>query len=69
MNTLVLEADPQVVDVSFIDDKLSIALSDGGDSTSRSLSPMSVSRAGCDLGQPIVPVLEDWAKFQIDPKQ
>ena len=29
MNTLVLEADPQVVDVSFTDDKLSIALSDG----------------------------------------
>ncbi|MBK8906174.1 MAG: DUF2442 domain-containing protein [Anaerolineaceae bacterium] len=29
MNTLVLEADPQVIDVSFTDDKFSIALSDG----------------------------------------
>jgi len=29
MNTLVLEADPQVTDVSFADDKLSLALSDG----------------------------------------
>jgi hypothetical protein len=29
MNTLVLEADPQVIDVSFTVDKLSVALSDG----------------------------------------
>ena len=29
MNTLVLEADPQVVDVSFTTDKLSVDLSDG----------------------------------------